>query len=97
MNPTEALHRMIVAAEQSLTVLAQRDRARLRDRQSLTSLSLAGPSSDITAVDRETVRGRGRRSTISISTESQLGYIDEKPLPALTSEPIPEEYPNTTP
>jgi hypothetical protein len=88
MPLTEALHKMIAAAEHSLASLAQRDRARsLRGRRS--TISLAGPSSEITAVDREP--HRGRRSTISIATAPTIETVEDS-RPVKEQMPIPEEH-----
>lgn len=78
---------MIAAAEHSLASLAQRDRARfIRGRRS--TISLAGPSSEITAVDREP--HRGRRSTISIATARTIETVEDT-RPVIEHERIPEE------
>jgi hypothetical protein len=78
---------MIGAAEQSLSMLAQRDRVRSRTggRRSTASLSLAGPS-ESTATDRENIIARGRKSLISIVTDP----AEERQV-SMGPEPIPEE------
>jgi hypothetical protein len=73
---------MIIAAEQSLAVLAQRDAARLRKR---SSSHLSGPSSDTFGTERERTRTRGRKSLISIVTDP----IEERQV-SMGPEPGPD-------